>query len=134
MCDICQQEGVDELALEYVLTKETSNWHGTYTISRTTELARVHASVCELCYQERVGAGNEPSAKERGFWAGLRRAYRAMTRPTKEQVVASLAREKLARLYPTEISQAVDPGSMSFGRTRYEFQRADSWDAQRSWK
>ena len=52
MCDICQVERPDELKREYVLVQHTMEYHVTYSVLRKTDIARVCASVCEICYQE----------------------------------------------------------------------------------
>ena len=138
MCDICEQEGVNELAFGYVLTKRTTRrLPGTrQSIQRTTVIARVHASVCERCYREETGEASDPSANERGLRAALKRWYQAMFPLSKEQVVESLAYEKLDELYPRQ-TLAVGPWNVTIGRgSEYEVQRADLWDEQRrrSWQ
>lgn len=134
MCDFCQEEGWGGLKRQYVLTKETSDYHGTYYINRSTEMARVWASVCERCYQEKTGLTYDLSTKERGLWASLKRWYNNMTTTrTIEQMIVSIARNKLDKLYPAEVSKALGLGremSFSWDRVHYQIQTAESWEAR----
>jgi hypothetical protein len=131
VCGFCHSKAQwGDLSRQYVLTKGTSEYHGTYSIYRTKEIARVCVFICQNCYTLKMEAANPAATNKRGFLASLSGLLRITREELDAQLFMSLARENFSKIYPKEAAEAVDPKSTTFGPIRYNLETAESWEAK----